>query len=80
MANKKRATICCVRCGRDTKAADGICSHCRSSTFDHSEEIGRKARPMTTDADSPFDDFNDDNEYHPTSYESYHGETIRDDL
>ena len=77
---KKGDLVCCNMCGRDTKAADGICARCRNSNFDHTEEIGRKARSFRTDADSPFEDVYDDNEYHPNSYENYHGESIRDDL
>ncbi len=80
MAKKGNDLTCCTLCGRDTRAADGICSRCRNSNFDHREEIGRKVRKVTTDADSPFDDNYEDNEWHPNSYEKYHGESIRDDL
>lgn len=80
MAKKKRGElVCCTMCGRDTTAADSVCSRCRSSFFDHKEEIGRKSLPPSR-ANSPFDECYEENEYEPNSHEEYHGGSIRDDI
>lgn len=79
MFSKKSELVCCNLCGRDTSARDGICSRCRSPFFDHSEEIGRRRRTVT-ESDSPLDQFNEENKFHKTSFEDYHGESVRDDI
>lgn len=65
---------CCIYCGRDTKAKDGICSRCRGGKGpygkSHEEEIGRKARTITEGKSS----------IEPCYDDAYHGDTVRDDL
>jgi hypothetical protein len=75
--NRGRALVCCRYCGRDTRAADGICSRCRGIA-DQSEVVGRRQLPVTS-ARTPFDAAGED-ACEPRAAERYHGESIRDDL
>jgi hypothetical protein len=75
--NRGRDLVCCHYCGRDTRAADGICSRCRG-VCDYSGLIGRRQLPVTQ-AKTPFDAA-EERSYEPRAAERYHGESIRDDL
>lgn len=68
--------VCCRFCGRDTRALSGICARCYDSRFDRRGEIGRRIRS----SDHYYSPFEDAEESPETSFERYHGETVRDDL
>ena len=48
MPNPKREIMCCLRCGRDTRAMDGLCAECggRLTQANSREKLG-KGRPST---------------------------------
>jgi predicted amidophosphoribosyltransferase len=75
--NRGRNLVCCYYCGRDTRAADAVCSRCRGIS-DQSEVVGRRQLPVTR-AKTPFDAA-EECPYEPRAAERYHGESIRDDL
>jgi hypothetical protein len=75
--NRGRDLVCCRYCGRDTRAADAVCSRCRGIS-DQSEVVGRRQIPVTR-AHTPFDAAEED-ACEPRAAERYHGESVRDDL
>lgn len=65
--------VCCVFCGRDTRAKDGKCPRCCRGLADQTEQLGRRQRAVT-ESYSPADEVEDE------PYSDYHGETTRDDI
>lgn len=69
-ARKKAATRCCVSCGRDTTAADGVCGRCLAPTPGRGTRATRyylaPGRECEIDREPDADD--------------YHGATPRDDV
>lgn len=73
--------VCCKGCGRDTRAADGLCSRCVGGQrfLDHSNSVGRKELNTNLRAASvlaPTEGERDE----VRAADRYHGESIRDDL
>ena len=70
--------VCCICCGRDTRAKDGVCAFCRGrNSLDHSEENGRKGRRLIPVAGSCLHDRNDDDDDPAAVTRQYRGESIR---
>ena len=74
---------CCTFCGRDTRAQDGVCGRCsgRSNKFATDEFKGRKARSTIILGGNVIEDVDfEDGPFEPSTIETYHGPTTRDDL
>lgn len=58
--NPKRRLVCCVGCGRDTRAYDMLCEQCAILGIEaHSEDEGRPVLPEYHV--KAFEEFGDDN-------------------
>jgi len=69
--NKGRQLMCCLECGRDTRATTGICQHCYGR-LDRREERGRHARDLKTLEGDPNDDLDVDDSLSDYRYHGSH--------
>lgn len=75
MVNPNALRMCCLGCGRETRARTGFCSAC--SVPPEPPERQCPAIPVSDYLDDP-DDFPDDSP--PSADETYHGPDIPDDI
>lgn len=86
--NPTGKTVCCVACGRDTRARDGVCVECKGdeNSIDNRTLRGRVVLTATTKTEEGKTgnvqmDLVDVNDPSLTNIvEEYHGDTSRDDL
>lgn len=72
--SKDSEIYCCVRCGRDTKAKNGICAFCSGKTIKTKVGDMRGVKCRATDFLTL-----DEEPEEETSMSRYHGDNIRDD-
>ncbi len=77
MARGKRDLVCCFLCGRDTGSQSGVCAHCAGAPGG-GERCRRHPLDTHQQAGDPMDEIHDGDRLR--SDESYHGDTIRDDI
>ena len=74
--NPGKATVCCLNCGRDTRATSGYCSDCGGVGRGFGNGRGRKGRDMqavwgdnTDETEEDIEDNGSDFDYHGSHLE-----------
>ena len=70
--NPGKEPVCCLRCGRDTRATSGYCTGCGGSNRAFGKGRGYKSRDMRPVWENPLDETEDDIEDN-RSDSDYHG-------
>jgi hypothetical protein len=69
VVNPSGEIVCCLRCGRDTRAKCGYCVICRGEGVSTTEHLDRDSRDLRALGGDPHDFESDD-----TSDSRYHGD------